>query len=246
MKVITSLVSSVAAAVVCTGLPATSAFVPSPNTMKKQSPSSSLPSTTSPTLVEEVALQSTFAIAPDDLILRAKEILGPTIGVGTLDHGACLAPNFEFCAPVVGPLPKDEYLGALESFQLTDSFDITQNFFGFVVDPLQTNRVYFFSRQEATHTASFMGAEPTGKVLSLPPQCHHLDFDEEGLVTEFGFYTVDRRQGNTGGLGGAFGYFYGVGRPLPIPECQPYTPSFRFRMLNWIGRLGKIMQKLKE
>ena len=34
-------------------------------------------------------------------------------------------------------------------------------------------------------------------------------------ATTIGFYTVDRRQGNTGGLGGAFGYFYGTGNPLP-------------------------------
>ena len=48
---------------------------------------------------------------------------------------------------------------------------------------------------------------------------------------------------NTGGLGGAFGYFYGVGKPLPIPECQPYKPSMRFRLLN---ALGRFMQKFKK
>lgn len=53
-----------------------------------------------------------------------------------------------------------------------------------------------------------------------------------------GFYVVDRRQGNTGGLGGAFGYFYGTGNPLPIPECQPYQKSKRFRLLNLVGRIG--------
>jgi len=64
-----------------------------------------------------------------------------------------------------------------------------------------------------------------------------------GLVKEFGFYTIDRRQGNTGGLGGAFGYFYGVGKPLPIRECQPYKPSFRFRVLSLIGKMGKKFSK---
>ena len=53
-----------------------------------------------------------------------------------------------------------------------------------------------------------------------------------------GFYVVDRRQGNTGGLGGAFGYFYGTGNPLPIPECQPYKMSKRLRLLNLVGRIG--------
>jgi len=44
---------------------------------------------------------------------------------------------------------------------------------------------------------------------------------------------------NTGGLGGAFGYFYGVGKPLPIREARPYKPSFRFRALQLIGALAK-------
>lgn len=191
--------------------------------------------------VDEASLfsASTFPISPIQLIARTKEILNPEIKIGTNDGGACLADDFEFVAAVVGPIGKDEYLGALSSFQLEDSFDITPNFFGFSVDPMQTNRVWFFNRQEATHTKVFMGAEPTGNRLVLPPQTYHMDFNEEGNVKEFGFYTTDRRYGNTGGLGGAFGYFYGVGKPLPIPECQPYKRSKRFQMLNLLGRLGK-------
>jgi hypothetical protein len=190
--------------------------------------------------------KSKFPIAPHDLIQRSKEILGPDIGVGTKDDGACLADNFEFCAAVVGPLSKKEYLGALGSFKLEDSFDITQNAFGFNVDPMQTNRVWFFNRQVAKHVNDFVGVKATGKELILPPQLFHMDFNEDGKVTEFGFYTVDRRQGNTGGLGGAFGYFYGVGRNLGFPEAQPYKPSFRFRMLQKLGALGRKMQNRKK
>ena len=193
---------------------------------------------------------SSFPIAPDALVHRAKEVLSPQVGIGTEDDGACLADDFEFCAAVVGPIPKEEYLNALGTFKLTESFDIEQNFFGFSVDPVQTNRVWFFSRQVAKQIAPFMGAQPgdtnEGNMLALPPQIHHIDFNEDGLVKEFGFYTADRRQGNTGGLGGAFGFFYGVGRPLPIRECAPYKPSFRFRMLNLLGRLGKKFSKKEE
>ena len=195
----------------------------------------------------EAYASSTFPIRPDSLLLRAREILSPEIEIGTKDGGACLSPNFEFVAAVVGPIPRDEYLEALGSFKLQDSFEIEQNYFGFTVDPVQTNRVWFFTRQVAKHVAPFMGASPSttkdGGVLTLPPQLMHMDFDADGLVREFGFYTVDRRQGNTGGLGGAFGYFYGVGRPLPIPECQPYRPSFRFRMLGYLGKIGKMLKK---
>lgn len=195
--------------------------------------------------VDEDALlaKSTFPIKPADLIVRAKEVLSPAVGIGTKDGGECLAGDFEFCAAVVGPIGRKEYLGALGSFSLEDSFDITPNFFGLTVDPIQPNRVWFFNRVKGIHTNDFMGAPASGNEIVYPPQTLHLDFDEEGKVKEFGFYTSDRRQGNTGGLGGAFGFMYGVGKPLPIPECQPYKRSFRFRALNFIGSLG---QKLKK
>ena len=144
-------------------------------------------------------------------------------------------------------------MDALGGFKLEESFDIEQNTFGFTVDPLQPNRVWWYGRQVSTQIAPFMGVEPASdadadaaRELTLPPQSFHMDFTEEGLVKEFGFYTVDRRQGNTGGLGGAFGYFYGVGKPLPIRECQPYKPSFRFRMLGLIGSIGKKLSKKGE
>ena len=190
--------------------------------------------------------KSTFPIAPEQLIQRAKEVLGPDVGIGTKDGGECLADDFEFCAAVVGPLPKEEYLGALGTFKLEDSFDISMNLFGFTVDPMQPNRVWFFQRQTAKHVNDFAGVEATGKELVLPPQTMHIDFNEDGKVKEFGFYTVDRRQGNTGGLGGAFGYFYGVGKKLGFPEAMPYKPSFRFRMLQKVGGLLRKLQNRKK
>lgn len=189
---------------------------------------------------------SDFPIAPDDLITRAKEVLGPDCGIGMKDDGACLADDFEFCAAVVGPIPKNEYIDALDSFKLQDSFDIETNYFGWVVDPMQTNRVWFMGRSISKHKDTFAGVEATGKELVLPPQQFHLDFNEAGKVKEIGFYTSDRRQGNTGGLGGAFAYFYGVGKPLPIREAKPFKPSFRYRSLQLIGKLAKKFQKKKE
>ena len=182
---------------------------------------------------------STFPLAPDALIARCKEVLGPDIGVGTKDGGACLAEDFEFCAAVVGPIGKEAYLEALGTFQLEDAFpDLDPKYHLFRVDPFDEGRVWFHSRSSATHTEPLMGKPATGKKLELPPQCFHIDFTGEGLVKEIGFYVIDRRVGNTGGLGGAFAFFYGTGNPLPIPECQPYKPSKRFRLLNFVGKLG--------
>lgn len=192
---------------------------------------------------DDLLAKSIFPIKPTDLIVRAKEVLSPAVGIGTKDGGECLAEDFEFCAAVVGPIGRKEYLAALGSFSLEESFDITPNFFGITVDPMQPNRVWFFNRVKGIHINNFMGAPASGKEIIYPPQTLHLDFNEEGKVKEFGFYTSDRRQGNTGGLGGAFGFMYGVGKPLPIRECQPYKRSFRFRALNFIGSLGQKLNK---
>ena len=244
--------SALSALFVATAATGASAFAPN---RPFSSPSSSLAMATAtgpapavmeileaPTNNTTSAASGGFAIAPDDLVALAKDILVEK-GIGTKDGGACLAEDFEFVAAVVGPIPKEAYLKALGGFRIEDGFDLTNKFFGFSVDPTQPNRVWFFQRLEAVHTGTFMGAEPTGKEITYPPQANHMDFDEEGKVTEFGFYTVDRRQGDTGGLGGAFGLMYAVGKPLPIPECQPYKPSKRFRFLQLVGRLGSKLQK---
>ena len=194
---------------------------------------------------EELFATSTFPIKPNDLIQRAKEVLSDEISLGTKDNGECLSDNFVFRAQFV-EIDKVGYLNALKTFNLQESFDIQPNYFGFVVDPMQTNRVWFYGRSVATHTGTFQGVEPTNKVLTLPPQSFHLDFEEDGQLKEVGFYTVDRAQGNTGGLGGAFAYFYGVGKPLPFPEARPYKPSFKYRMIQKLGRFLERFQKKKD
>lgn len=222
-------------------LPATYAFAPG----MSQSRRSSLTLLKGDTDVETLLAKSTFPIQPDDLISLAKEAF-LTKGMGLKDDGACLAGDFQFRAAFV-ETNREDFFKALKSFNLEDSFAITQNFFGWMVDPLQPNRVWVMNRQEAVHVGAFAGVEPTQKVLVMPPQCYHVDFNEAGKVTEFGFYTVDRAQGNTGGLGGAFGYFYGVGRPLPFPEGKPYKRSFRMRIFQMVGKiLSKLTKKKKE
>jgi hypothetical protein len=41
---------------------------------------------------------------------------------------------------------------------------------------------------------------------------------------------MDRRLGNTGGLGGVFAVFYGIGKALPFPEAQPWQMSKRYQV----------------
>jgi hypothetical protein len=121
--------------------------------------------------------ESKFAMTPEDLIKRTKEVLSPEVGIGTKDGGECLAEDFKFCAAVVGPIGKEQYLNALGTFQLEDSFDIHQNMFGFTVSPIQPNRVYWFSNANATMIAEFAGQkEIKTEPLVFPPQVFHMDF----------------------------------------------------------------------
>jgi hypothetical protein len=190
---------------------------------------------------EALLAKSTFAIKPDDLMAVAKDFVFIK-GTGTKDGGESLADDFVFRAAFV-EVDKVKFIEALQGFSLEDSFDLKQQFFGWTVDPLQPNRVWALNRQEGVHVNDFVGKKATGKTLVLPPQSLHFDFNEDGKCTEFGFYTVDRNQGNTGGLGGAFAFFYGVGRPLPFPEGKPYKPSLQRRLVegvaNFFGRFAK-------
>lgn len=194
---------------------------------------------------EAMLAESEFVIKPGDLVKRCKEVVAA--GVGTRDGGADFADDFEFCAPVVGPINKKEYLSALGTFKIEDAFpDSNPNYHAFRVDPFEPDRVWFQTRKTGTNTGYFMGKPPTHKALQFPPEAYSMRFNEQGEVREFTVgYPMDRRVGNTGGLGGAFGYFYGVGKPIPIPECRPYSPSWQFRFLRFMSRVTKRFQGAK-
>ena len=194
-------------------------------------------------MVDEAALLKDwdFPIDAETLVNRAKWVIAePELG---MRDASVLAKDFEFCAPVIGPLDTKAFLGALDGFKLEDAFpDMCENYHGFRADPLQPGRIWWATRTAATHNgkAGAITGEPTGKKLQFPPQSYSMIFNADGKVKEFTVgYPIDRRVGNTGGLGGAFGYFYGVGKPLPIPECKPYKPSRQLRFLNFLQKFAK-------
>jgi len=210
--------------------------------------------------VDEKAMlkQSKFPIKPDALIARTKEVLLAFKDIDNPSMEELFSDDFVMCAPFVGGatnatpddpkpgLPKKNMLGALRGFKLLDAFpDMNNNYHAFRVDPFEPNRVWYQTRAFGTHTGTLMGKEATGRRLELPPQAYSMTFNEAGQVTFFNIgYVIDRTIGNTGGLGGAFGFFYGTGHPLPIPECHPYKPSWQFATLSWLRtkmeQLGKI------
>uniref|UniRef100_A0A7S1YL99 Uncharacterized protein n=1 Tax=Grammatophora oceanica TaxID=210454 RepID=A0A7S1YL99_9STRA len=187
--------------------------------------------------------QSDFPISPEELLEKTRLVLRKDSGV--LDP-SLWANDFEFCAPIIGPLGKEEFLEAAGGFNIYDAFpDFDNRYYNLNVDPFEPGRVWFFTRLVATHTGKLFGKEPSGDNVQLPPQVFSLKFTPQGLVKELTVgYVVDRRQGNTGGLGGMFGVFWKVGQGLPFREARPYKPSLTFRLFGWIGRqVSKLKKK---
>eukprot|EP00471_Norrisiella_sphaerica_P004296 CAMPEP_0184479038 /NCGR_PEP_ID=MMETSP0113_2-20130426/899_1 /TAXON_ID=91329 /ORGANISM="Norrisiella sphaerica, Strain BC52" /LENGTH=264 /DNA_ID=CAMNT_0026857021 /DNA_START=95 /DNA_END=886 /DNA_ORIENTATION=+ len=171
---------------------------------------------------DQMLFQSGFPISPEELIEKAKRYYATPIGQWDRDE---LAEDFKFMGPVVGPLDRDSFLKAVSGFRLLDAFpDNNARYYHFRVDPFETNRVWTTSRAIGTNTGVFAGTiPPTGKVVESPPQTLSLKFNEEGKITLMTVgYVMDRSVGNTGGLGGVFGYLYAIGKPLPFPEAQPW------------------------
>ena len=76
-------------------------------------------------------------------------------------------------------------------------------------------------------------------------QAMSFTFNEAGLLTYFtGGYVIDRRLGNTGGIGGVFGMMHAIGKTLPFAEARPFSLSYRYRfflLLDTVGRtIGSI------
>lgn len=201
-------------------------------------------------ILDEAAMLASqnFPISPEKLVEKAKAALIKDSGV--LDP-TLWAENFQFCAPYVGPLSKAEFLDAADGFGIYEAFpDFDNRYFGFRADPIEPGRVWFMTRLRATNDGAglFGKTEPSNKTVVLPPQMYSFLFDQDGLIQELTVgYPVDRRQGTTGGLGGMFGVFYGIGQALPFPEGKPYQLSRRFRLFTSLGRIvGKLTKKNVE
>jgi len=188
--------------------------------------------------------KSTFPITPEDLISKAKAVLGCEFGTMAGSDASILAEDFQFVAPIIGPLGKQEFQNAFGSFKVKEALPDLKDNSWFQVDPLEPNRVWFFSRATGTHTGTLnfgAGLPATGAAVRMPPQAQSMLFNEQGqCYTLTVGYAMDKRIGNTEGLGGVFGIVKAVGKPLPFPEGQRlYTPSLRFESFDRIAKVGE-------
>jgi len=187
--------------------------------------------------------KSNFNIKPDTLIERCKEVVDKNIGLENPDD---LADDFSFQFPVIGPLTKSEYIKAVQGFELKALFpDLNPQFCDFRVDPFQPNRVWFTANFEATHTGDTkLFGKATGRRVICPPQAISLTFNADGKVVRYtGGYVMDKTLGNSGGMGGAFGPLWAIGKGFPFPEAKPYSPSIQFRIFSFIGSLAQRFSK---
>jgi len=195
--------------------------------------------------VDEEALlaKSTFSIKPDDLLQRAREVF-TKLSTDPVSVVSDLADDFVGVGPIAGPLDKDTFVQSIASVDFLRGFpDTNPNYHFLRVDPFEPNRVWVQMRVAATNTGDCMGP-PTNKALEFPPESYSLAFDSTGKVTKFTFgYVMDRLIGNTGGLGGAFGYLYGIGRPIPAPEGSPLEHSWQLKALNLVQKFQVWMSK---
>ncbi|KAF6255308.1 hypothetical protein COO60DRAFT_1536079 [Scenedesmus sp. NREL 46B-D3] len=150
-----------------------------------------------------------------------------------------LSADFSFSAPFIGPLGRKDFAATMDSLNLDEPFpDLAPRIYHVRVDPLQPNRVWFTTRPIGTNTGHLRAqlpipVKPTGRVVELPPQTSSLTFNDQGQVEDFTMgYVMDRRLGNTGGLGGAFGLLYAIGCPFPYPEGHPWQSSWQQRLFN--------------
>ena len=169
----------------------------------------------------------------DQLIARAKDVFATMTGV---KDDSVLAEDFRFEFPVVS-LDKEAYLKAVRGFSLDQAIpDMNSNAYDFRVDPFEPNRVWFTIRNSGTHTGDLKFAgktyEGTGKKIQGAPECCSYTFDDNLLVTSFtGGYVMDRRVGNTGGMGALFGILHAIGAPVPRPG------SLMWNILSLINKI---------
>jgi hypothetical protein len=190
---------------------------------------------------EMTQAKSDFPIKADKLIERARLLIKADFGVHDNDM---LAEDFRFVAPVVGPLPKVEFLEAFGGFKIRLAIpDLKDNHFNFFVDPWEPNRVWWMAAPTGTHTG-MIPIPATGKRIEWPPQAQSVCFHEDGRCYQLTVgYCIDKQLGNTGGLGAVFGLAYAIGFPIPSPEGHPWTPSGVYTTGVLGGDLVKLITK---
>uniref|UniRef100_A0A6V2NDS0 SnoaL-like domain-containing protein n=1 Tax=Emiliania huxleyi TaxID=2903 RepID=A0A6V2NDS0_EMIHU len=187
-----------------------------------------------PSLLEVPRLATSDALSEERLLELCAALLETDYGA---ERPELLADSFTFTGPVVGPLRKAEFLSSYGESNLREAFpDLEYSYRDVRVCPFDVNRVWYTYSRSGTHSATLrlLGSSypPTGKRWEAPPECGSAQFDTEGrCVALTGGYVMDRRMGNTEGLGGLFGMCVALGIPTPYPAWLVRTPQQNWQRL---------------
>merc|ERR1711978_600414 len=124
--------------------------------------------------------QSEFKLSPEQLIQKTKNFVSKEVVFGSR-MPEVLSEDFQFIFPIVGPLTKEEFTTVFSSFKVADAFPSSKNnYFGFTVDPVEPNRVWYFSRAMLKHGKLELPA--TNKTVIHTPQAFSVSYDGEGKI----------------------------------------------------------------
>lgn len=186
---------------------------------------------------ESVAPPVQIPSADHPLITLANELIYSKSGFYSAADPDVFSSEFVFRGPYIGPLNKKDYLETMDTFKIYEAIpDINPNAFGWSIDPLDPNRVWFMVRNTGTFTGSpgiGLGAgafyPPNGSEIKGCPETFSMTFDSEKKLKHLTVgYVADRFQGNVAGKGAAVGIFNAIGFPFPEPG-----PLLKF--LQWFG-----------
>jgi hypothetical protein len=185
----------------------------------------------------ETNKNSNVAGSSEDLIERAKDFLYNTSGFYSNADSTSFSEQLVFRGPNIGPLNKKDYLQTMTAFGIHKAIpDINPNAWGFSIDPIDSNRVWFMVRNTGTFNGEPLAAatlnwKPNGGKLNGCPETFSLIFDDQQKVKHLSVgYVSDRFQGNTKGKGAAVGIFMAVG--IPYPKIGK-----RERFAKWLGNI---------
>ena len=111
----------------------------------------------------------------------------------------------------------------MRSFGLRSAFpNLDAHAYDWRVDRYEPHRVWFTTRVTGTQAGELRfgskAIKATGRSVQGAPECNSYTFNAAGEATSFtGGYVIDRRVGNTKGLGAVFGILAAIGAPVPRP-----------------------------
>jgi hypothetical protein len=190
-------------------------------------------SPTLPTVAKSVSSSSLLlALSDDELISLTKEYLDKP-------SPDFWADDFVFRGPVIGPLAKKDLVDTLTTLDPSQSFsDFEPNAFGFSVDPVEPNRVWYFVRPRGRFTKAynhpvFGNVEATNEELIAPPEARSVIWkDDKTIRYQSVGYVMDRYTGDTtNGMGAVFGLFHHMG----ITSMDDGIGSVTNRFLQWLS-----------